>query len=190
MARPNSNSTRCRRCGWPRRSNACATARIKSESQRRAAKSLSRQSRHPPPTSPRARPLPKVSSRPAASRRRLPAPPLHLSPPGRGRRFFQTVTPPRSLAFGSGATSPDGRTSLPFRRSKPPARRWPASVRRTRSMPNRRSRRQKPFKPPAPNISIWQGGPASRKPRSVPPALTISSSPAAMRWRRCRRPIG
>ncbi len=58
---------------------------------------------------------------------------------------------------------------LPIRRrwpppSRPPARRWPACVRPTRSMPHRRLRPQRPFKPPAQGISIWQGGRASRKP--------------------------
>ena len=48
----------------------------------------------------------------------------------------------------------------------------------------------RPFKPPAQDISIWQAGPASRKPRCAPPASAISSLPAAMRWRRCRKPTG
>ena len=110
------------------------------------------------PTSPRARPLPRAFSRPAASRRSI----------------------PKDL--------PIRRRSPP--RSRPPARRWPACARPTRSMPDRQPRRQRPFKPPAQDISIWQAGPASRKPRSAPPASTILSLPAAMRWRRCRRPIG
>ena len=84
---------------------------------------------------------------------------------------------------------------LPIRRrlpppSRPPARRWPACARPTRSMPDKRPPPQRPFKPPAQDISIWRGGPASRKPRCAPPASTISSLPAAMRWRRCRKPIG
>ena len=43
-------------------------------------------------------------------------------------------------------------------------------------------RPQRPFKPRAQNISIWQAGPANRKPRSAPPASTILSLPAATRW--------
>ena len=74
--------------------------------------------------------------------------------------------------------------------SRPPARRWPACARPTRSMPDRRPPPQRPFKPPAQDISIWQAGPASRKPRCAPPASAISSLPAATRWRRCRKPIG
>ena len=47
---------------------------------------------------------------------------------------------------------------------------WPACAPPTRSMPRRRSTPQRPFKPPAQGISIWQGGPANWKLRSAPPA--------------------
>ena len=48
----------------------------------------------------------------------------------------------------------------------------------------------RPFKAPAPGISIWQAVPATRKRRCGPPASASSCSPAVMRWRRCARPIG
>ena len=76
------------------------------------------------------------------------------------------------------------------RPSKLPARHWPACARPTRSMPYRRLPQRRPCKPLGQDISIWQAVPASRKPRSVARASTISSSPAAMRWRRCRKSIG
>ena len=57
-------------------------------------------------------------------------------------------------------------------------------------MRNTRRPPQRPFKPPAPSISIWQGGPANRRPRCARPASAISSSPAATRWRCCRKPGG
>ena len=53
---------------------------------------------------------------------------------------------------------------------------------------HRRRPPQRPFKTPAQGISIWQAGPASRKPRFATPASVISSLPAATRWRRCRTP--
>jgi len=40
------------------------------------------------------------------------------------------------------------------------------------------------------NISIWQAGPASRKPRCARPASAISSLPAMTRWQCCRKPGG
>jgi hypothetical protein len=40
---------------------------------------------------------------------------------------------------------------------------------------------QRPYKLPAQNISIWQAGPASKKPRFEQPALTILSLLAATR---------
>ena len=49
--------------------------------------------------------------------------------------------------------------------SRPRARPWHVSVHRTRSMPAMRSRPPRPFKRPAQSISIWQGGPANRRPR-------------------------
>ena len=87
------------------------------------------------------------------------------------------------------------RKALPTRRrwpppSRRPARRSPACAHPTRSMRNTRWPPQRPFKPPAPSISIWQGGPASRRPRCARPASAISSLPAAMRWRCCGKPGG
>jgi methylmalonyl-CoA mutase len=72
---------------------------------------------------------------------------------------------------------------------KHPARRWFACAPRTRSMPRRPPPPRRLFKPPGQDISIWQGGRASRKPCFAPPASTISSLPAAMCWPRCRKPI-
>ena len=62
------------------------------------------------------------------------------------------------------------RRVLPIRQrspppSRPPALPSPACARPTRSMRNTRRPPQRPFKPPAPSISIWQAGPASRRPR-------------------------
>ena len=54
----------------------------------------------------------------------------------------------------------------------------------------RDGRCRRPFKPPAPSISIWQAVPASRKPRCVAPVSAISSLPAATRWRCCGKPGG
>ena len=87
------------------------------------------------------------------------------------------------------------RKALPTRRRWPPRSRRPARLlcacaRPTRSMRNTRWPPQRPFKPPAPSISIWQGGPANRRPRCAPPASAISSLPAATRWRCCRKPGG
>ena len=123
----------------------------------------------------------------------------------RGRKSFSPIsarlpTSPRARPLPRAFSRPAGSRrsiarGLPIRRrspppSRPPARRSPACARPTRSMPGRRLRPQRPFKPPAQDISIWQAGRASRKPRSAPPALTILSLPAATRWRRCRKPIG
>ena len=67
---------------------------------------------------------------------------------------------------------------------------WRAFVRPTRSMPGMPQPPPRPFKPPVQSISIWQAGPASRKPRCAPPASAISSLPAATRWRCCGTPGG
>ena len=63
----------------------------------------------------------------------------------------------------------------------------PVLVRQGLCRPRRRPPRR-PFKRPAQGISIWQGGPASRKPRCARPASAISSLPAATRWRCCGTP--
>ena len=159
MAKPNSSSMRCRRCGWPRRSKRCATSRIDtSEGHRRAAKDLPRQSRH--------------------TRR------LH-----RARHLCEELFRDRrhrgdrhARVYRSGGAC---RRVQGFRRGAG----VPVLIRQGLCRARGR-RRQRPFKPLAQGISIWQGGPASRKPRCAPPALTISSLPAATRWRCCRTPGG
>jgi phage tail protein X len=75
-------------------------------------------------------------------------------------------------------------------RSRAPARPLFACARPTKPMRNTRWPPQRPFKPPAPSISIWQGGPANRRRRCAMLASAISSLPAAMRWRCCRKPGG
>ncbi len=75
--------------------------------------------------------------------------------------------------------------------SRPPARRWPACARPTRSMPRRRRRRQQALQAAGARHIYLAGRPGrtgSRAPRRR--RQSISSLPAAMRWRRCRRPIG
>ena len=115
------------------RSSACATNRMTCSSAPAHGQKFFSPISARPPTSPRARPLPRAFSRPAVSRpsttRDLP-----IRPP----------SPPRS---------------------RHPARRWRASAPPTRSMPGKPSLPPRPFKRRAQSISIWQAGPASRKPR-------------------------
>ncbi len=118
--------------------------------------------------------------------------------PGRGQRSFSPISArppilrrvPRSPKASSRPAASRRSTpqDLPTRRrlpppSKPPAPRWRACARRTRSMRPMRALPPRPFKPPAQGISIWQAGPANRKPVCAPPASAILSLPAATHWR-------
>jgi methylmalonyl-CoA mutase len=103
---------------------------------------------------------------------------------GRGR-LLQTVTPHPLLRLRR-------RSDLSLRErwrtsrrwlppSKLPAPRWPACARPTKPMPCRRQPRQRPFKAPGQDISIWQDVRTNRKPRCVTRVSTNLSLPAAMR---------
>ena len=63
------SSSRCRRCGWPNRSSACATRPTPSSPRPARGRRCSSPISAGRPTSPRAPPSPRTSTRPAASRR-------------------------------------------------------------------------------------------------------------------------